>query len=623
MKKVVIYTRYSSDMQRSDSCDDQERGVRRDLGRFGVSAADALVIRDEAESGTKSNRDGFQQLLAMIARGEVGVLAVDDQSRLTRADNASAFIQDLVYSGGRFISTSEGIDTLRSGWELGVKALEMKNSAPIRNLSHLVRRGQEGRVLDDGSAGDFPFGYESFYIDANWAEQLERRGPKPKKGLRVHEAEAAWVRQVFAWFLEERSIAWIAKELTRRGASKDHRASAVGWHHHQVRRMLANEKYAGTWTWGATTTVRNSEGRMKQVATDPAKHVVRERPDLRIIDATTWAQAQSRLAMLSEKFGFKAGQRRRGLRANPAALYPRSLLGGLLVCGNCGASLWLKGGGQRRYYACPSSNKGLCSMTNQVPADRAEQALLDHLVTLLQGWPDWLDAVYGRTCELVREAAARLPEQYGQDGKQLAEVRKQITHLVMALADGTLLSAAVKTKLGELEEESRRLQKRLDGFDVVRQGEEVLPDRAWLAAQLGRWVGELKGDVTQAAAVLHQALGRVTAHAVVAPGKRRGYMQLRFRVQAWDTLRALMGDRTPAGLQASNPSEGEADASAECVLNLGEPTAMDRWAPQIAAWRAEKVTWEEIVWRTGLDLNRAFIAWKRFTAASSGETGAA
>jgi site-specific DNA recombinase len=621
MKELVIYSRYSTDMQRTVSCDDQERSVRRDLPAFGVCPQNAFIIRDEAESGTKSSRDGFQQLLAMIARGEVGILAVDDQSRLTRADNASAFIQDLVYSGGRFISTSEGIDTHRSGWELNVKAMEMKNSATIRNLSHLVRRGQEGRVLDDGSAGDFPFGYESFYIDAHWEGQRERRGPKPKKGLRIHEGEAAWVRQVFAWFLEGRSIGWIAKELTRRGASKDHRASVAGWHHQQVRRMLANEKYIGHWTWGATTTVRNSQGRTKQVATDPAKHVVRERPDLRIIDAATWARAQSRLALLNEKFGYKAGQKRRGPVANPAALYPRSLLGGLLVCGNCGTNLWFNRSGPRRYYGCPASRKGLCDVTNQVPADLAEQALLKHLIDLLRGWPDWLDRVYRRTCAMVQDAAARLPEQYGQDSKQLAEAQKQIHNLVDALADGTLDSAAVKKKLAELEEASRRLQKRLDCFDAVRQGKEALPDQAWLASQLDRWTGGLEGDVAQAAAVLRQALGSVTAHAVLAPGKRRGYMQLRFRIRAWETLRAIMGDQMPAALQETgNPSECEADASAEHVLNLGKQTHMDHWAPQIAVWRAEKVTWEEIVRRTSLDLNRAFIAWKRFTEASGDAT---
>ena len=78
MNKVVIYTRYSTDMQRTDSCADQERNVRRDLPRFGVSPEGALVVRDEAESGTKRSRDGFQQLLTMIARREVAVLAVDD-----------------------------------------------------------------------------------------------------------------------------------------------------------------------------------------------------------------------------------------------------------------------------------------------------------------------------------------------------------------------------------------------------------------------------------------------------------------------------------------------------------------------------------------------------------------
>ena len=443
MHKVVIYTRYSSDMQRTDSCSDQERTVRSDLIRFGVPLKDCLVIRDEAESGTKSNRDGYQLLLAMIARGEVAVLAVDDQARLTRADNASSFIQDLVFAGGRFISTSEGIDTQQKGWELGVKAMEMKNSATIRNLSHLVRRGQEGRVLDDGSAGDFPFGYESYYLDANWAEQLERRGPKPKKGLRICDAEAWWVRWIFHLFLNGASIASIARELTRQNVPKGRRATTPGWHHQQVHRILSNEKYAGRWTWGATTTVRNSQGRKKQVATAPDELVVRERPELRIIDDATWERAQRRLALLQEQFGAKEGQKRRGPKPNPSSAYPRSLLGGLLLCCGCGAKLWLRQSGERRFYDCPQHQKGLCDMAGQVPANRAEKSLTGFLIDVLRGWPDWLAAVYRRTRELVQEAAARFPAQYDQDRKQLAEVQRQINNLVDALASGALSSAAV------------------------------------------------------------------------------------------------------------------------------------------------------------------------------------
>ena len=75
-KRVVIYCRYSSDMQRVESCADQERAVRAGLARLGVPCDDAAVLRDEAESGTKSERDGFQQLRGMIRRGQVEVLAV-------------------------------------------------------------------------------------------------------------------------------------------------------------------------------------------------------------------------------------------------------------------------------------------------------------------------------------------------------------------------------------------------------------------------------------------------------------------------------------------------------------------------------------------------------------------
>jgi DNA invertase Pin-like site-specific DNA recombinase len=621
----VIYTRFSTDLQRTESCADQERDVRRDLPCFGVNPENVLALKDEAESGTQANRNGgFERLCALIHRGEVRTLAVDDQARLSRADNTFQFIQDLVFAGGRFISTGEGIDTRQKGWELRVKVLELHNSHTIRELAHRVRRGQEGRVRDDGSAGDFPFGYESYYRDADWAEQLKRRGPKPKKGLRICEDEARWVRQVFAWFTAGQSISWIARELTRQGVPKGHRPGKPGWHHQQVRRMLANQKYLGRWVWGMTTTLRNSQGRLKKVPVPAGEEVVRERPDLRVIDPTTWEKAQKRLAALREQFGVQQGQKKRGPKAHPSTVYAQSLLGGLLVCGQCGAKLWSQRSGPQRHYACPAHRKGLCGLAGQVPAVRSEQALTAFLTELLSGWPDWLRDVYRRAREVVQEAAARVPEQQQQDSKQLADVRRRIGNLVAALAEGTLTSAAVQDKLTELEAEARRLQEQLAAYESLRPGEEVLPDDAWLAEQLRQWASGLTVDTARAAAILRQAVGPVTAHAVIAPGKRRGYMQLRFRLRGWEILCTVLGDHLPQGLPVTaKPAEGQRNASPEFVLDLGGPTEMDRWAPQIAAWRAEGVTWEEIVRRTGLDLNRVFVAWKRYTTAQSGGPDAA
>ncbi|MBL8794789.1 MAG: recombinase family protein [Planctomycetia bacterium] len=113
--KLVISTRFSRDMRRQDSSADQERDVRAVLARTGIDTSGAVVVADEAESGTKADREKFELLKAMVGRDEVGILAVDDQSRLSRADNVFGFIQDPVYHGGRLISTGEGIDTVQKG----------------------------------------------------------------------------------------------------------------------------------------------------------------------------------------------------------------------------------------------------------------------------------------------------------------------------------------------------------------------------------------------------------------------------------------------------------------------------------------------------------------------------
>jgi DNA invertase Pin-like site-specific DNA recombinase len=614
-KKVVIYCRYSSDMQRPDSCADQERTVRAALARLGLSGADAVVIYDEAESGTKTARDGFQRVRAMVARGEVAVLAVDDQSRLTRADNAYAFVKDLVFAGGRFVSTGEGIDTAVPAWELKVQVLQLHHGQTVRDLQHRVHRGQRGRVEADGSAGDFPFGYESYYLDPAWAEQLARRGPKPKKGIRICEDEARWVRQVFAWFVAGRSIGWIARELTRLKVSKGRRASRPGWHPQQVHRMLANAKYVGRWVWGRTAVVRDSQGRKKQTAVPPGQEVTRDRFDLRIVEPAVWDRAAVRLAELGATFGYKDGQKRRGPRPNPADVYPRSPLGGVLVCGACGARLWQHHSNARRYYACPAAKKGLCDVTAQVPAGRAEGALTAFLLDVLRGWPEWMQTLYRLTCDAVRAAANRVPEDRERDTRRAAELDRQIHNLVNALAEGGLTSPAVTVRLREAEAEKAEVDRRLAGYAEVDPTVVVLPAEAWVAARLGEWaIRAASADGPES--LLRLALESVAAEPVVAAGKKRGFIRLRFRVNAWGVLAAVVGDSLPSPVRGLLTRPAPDGATPEFTLDLGGPTKMDSWAPRIAEWRTGGVTWEEIVRRTGMDLNRVYVAWKRYTGAA-------
>src|SRR4051794_4935689 len=72
-KRVVIYTRYSSDMQRPESCEIQERAVKQELARLKIPIDNVSVLKDEAIAGTVENRPSFQTLMKWCSEGRVGV----------------------------------------------------------------------------------------------------------------------------------------------------------------------------------------------------------------------------------------------------------------------------------------------------------------------------------------------------------------------------------------------------------------------------------------------------------------------------------------------------------------------------------------------------------------------
>jgi DNA invertase Pin-like site-specific DNA recombinase len=284
-KTDVIYARYSSELQRVERIQDQVRRCRDGLDRLGIAHDHFEVIKDEAISGTQESRPGLDQIKAMIAARRLGKLVVAEQSRLTRNDNAKSQIKDILFQGGRFIAIAEGIDTDKKGWQLPVAFSEMHHSRSNEDTGERVRGGQEGRVLDaDGSAGDFPFGYKSEYVDPAAALNYHGRGPKPRKRVVIDEPAGRVVREIFERFARGASITSITRWLSE----IQHTIPRIGkgdWHHQHVRRILANTKYIGTWKFGQTTTVRDSAGRKKQVkARTDQKVITRERPHLRIIE---------------------------------------------------------------------------------------------------------------------------------------------------------------------------------------------------------------------------------------------------------------------------------------------------------------------------------------------------
>src|SRR5688500_6272828 len=63
----------------------------------------------------------------------------------------------------------------------------------LRETGQRVRRGMRGRVLDNKSVGDIPYGYRSYFDDPEYAASYCGRGPKPTKSIAIYEPEAVWV----------------------------------------------------------------------------------------------------------------------------------------------------------------------------------------------------------------------------------------------------------------------------------------------------------------------------------------------------------------------------------------------------------------------------------------------
>jgi DNA invertase Pin-like site-specific DNA recombinase len=83
MMRAAVYARYSSDLQRPASIEDQVRQCRAEITRRGWQEA-AVHSDSEIPGMVSQGRPGYQRLLKAAKAGEFGVIVVDELSRLAR-----------------------------------------------------------------------------------------------------------------------------------------------------------------------------------------------------------------------------------------------------------------------------------------------------------------------------------------------------------------------------------------------------------------------------------------------------------------------------------------------------------------------------------------------------------
>src|SRR5215470_12452435 len=204
MTRAVIYARFSTELQRDASIEDQVRLCRERIEREGWSLV--ATYTDAAMSGASRLRPGYQKLLEDARRGEFDIVVAEALDRLSRdQEDVAGLYKQLGFAGVKLVTLAEGeISELHVGLKGTMNALFFKD------LAAKTRRGLRGRVEQGRSGGGLCYGYDV-------VREVDAQGQLSTGARRINEAEAAVVRRIFDEYAVGRSPRRIAFDLNAEG----------------------------------------------------------------------------------------------------------------------------------------------------------------------------------------------------------------------------------------------------------------------------------------------------------------------------------------------------------------------------------------------------------------------
>jgi site-specific DNA recombinase len=160
--RVAIYARYSCDLSRDASIEDQVRLCRAYAARADLAVT--KVFEDRAISGASAIlRPGYQALLAEVQQEVFDVVLAESLDRITRdQEDVAALFKRLRFLGIDLVTVSEGEGEVN---ELHIGLKGAMNAIYLKDLGDKVCRGTEGRIHSGRSGGSRSYGYDVIYAE--------------------------------------------------------------------------------------------------------------------------------------------------------------------------------------------------------------------------------------------------------------------------------------------------------------------------------------------------------------------------------------------------------------------------------------------------------------------------
>lgn len=413
--RAVIYSRFSSDRQRSESIDQQNKVCVEFCERKGYTVIG--IYSDHALTGRTDSRPQFLRMIEDSKKHEFDLIVVYALDRFSRSVYDSCHYEDILNRNGvKLLSATEPLTDDPAG--VMVKQI-FRGFAEYYSaeLSAKIRRGLDDNASKYLCNGKPPYGFD--------------RGPDGR--YVVNEQEAVIVREIFTRVSEGEQLTSICRSLNERGLRTK---TGAEWTLSSLNKFLSNVRYIGTYVY-------KGEQFPNKI---PA-----------IVEENLFYRVQT--GMKTKTNPRNATKRRR----TQAGLY---LLTGTMFCGLCGEPMTAtagtgKCGELHRYYICNGRKWNKSCRKSNIKKDYIEEKVARALrdIVLDDGTIRWM----------AENAIKTQNERYGVVERQIIEselkqVKMNKSNLLKAILTG-IITETTKEAMLECEAREKELEARLSMID--------------------------------------------------------------------------------------------------------------------------------------------------------------
>jgi DNA invertase Pin-like site-specific DNA recombinase len=382
-KGVGIYTRYSSDLQRPSSSEDQIHECRDAAELKGWTVQDKYIRSDEAKTGQLLlGRHGLDDLMKLAQRSPrlFDGIVMDDTSRFGRNLSDTLKLTDtLKYAGVFLYFVNRQLDSRDPNFRTLYIQYGLQDEQASLVAGQKTHRGQRGCVLKGYMGSGRAYAYQNVPILSTTRKWQHGRPAIDGVEGKVNPEEAAVVVRIFDMYARGLGHRAIARALNEEGVPSPLQGKSLKrrvWTADNVKGILKNEKYRGVNVWNKTQIVRNPNTQRKEQHPRPESEWERvEVPLWRIVTDEQWNAAVKENRRRQGPSWWKEG----GLNRTEAGR--QYIFSGLMTCSGCHANINMVGGkvSSMRYGCIGHRYRGTCANNLTILRRLLEPQLLQGL----------------------------------------------------------------------------------------------------------------------------------------------------------------------------------------------------------------------------------------------------